>query len=545
MTNPESGLVELEQLFLKGFADKDVLHGILGRSDVAALVGCLDGTVTDPIGLFWGLYKPTRYSKEVAAGELPLEWEGVILQSLARLHRGHQISYEPDGEVLGENDFQESLVSGHQIIPGKLRDLITFIHIAAARAFHIKRRQGGGLDEVALDCLREVDRAMLRLRILDRSERGISEVLNQDPAQTFLLSTYAVGAKALAEIGSVQHREGNYVEAMRYIAWAVYEASYAAARYVADEIYTAESDLKGLPLATSCSLKDYLTKGLGNISHREIASVWLKLKETSQPGSWEQVARDCNSMLAAYELSYEYSYYDDNNPVPGTLDWFEDFTVAGGHSLSWTEFWYGAKVWASAQLSPSEYRKMREEDKKSESESRMRTYFFGEDWAMLPDRAKDRLITADILWNSPANIAWEAVLNDLRIAMEDMCQHFLWQPLVSNNAGVSPALLDLLKQGLKIQERPGIANCINVCKDPDFADFLKRRKASPQDIQFLTNALPSAMGWLRQSRNTAEHESYSWPRDEVRPYFNKFLGVNEPGVLPQLARIGRQLRRGN
>ena len=247
-------------------------------------------------------------------------------------------------------------------------------------------------------------------------------------------------------------------------------------------------------------------------------------------------------MLEAFEQPYLFSNQDDY-PVPGIIDWFDGFTVESGLHLTWAEFWLIAKTWVSAQLSPSEYRKMREEDKKSEAESRLKTYFFGQDWAVLPDRAKDRLITADTLWHSQANIAWEAVLNDFRIAVEEMCQHFLWQPLTSSNTGVSPALLALLKQGLNIQEHPGIANCREVCKESEFADYLKRRKVGPQDIAFLTEELPTAMDRLRRSRNRAEHESHSWSRDEVRPYFNRFLGVNEQGVLPELARIGRKLRR--
>lgn len=545
MTNPEGGLVELEQLLQKGFASKDILHDILGRSDVAALVRCWEGTVTDPIGLFWGLYEPVRYSRP--AGELPMEWEEVILQSLERLHRGYRVSYEPDGEVLGENDVQESLISGHQIIPVKLRELITFIHIAAARAFHIKRCQGGGLDEVALDCLREVDRAMARLSILDRSERGIGEILNLDPAQSFLLSTYTVGAKAWAELGRIELREGNYIEALRYITKAVFDSSYAASVYICDEPYVAKGNTKGLPLATSCSLKEHLATGLDTISHREIASVWLKVKEAGHPDSWQEIAEICSYMLEASQLAYE--YLDDVYLASGgPIAWFEDFPSKSGLGRTWAEFWYEAKVWVSVQLSPSEYRKMREEDKKNEAESRLKTYFFGEDWAMLPDRAKDRLITADILWNSRANIAWEAVLNDLRIAMEDMCHKFIWQPLSGSKGGGQDLLKFIrLKSELdKGDKRPEIAVCIQVCRAEYFRDFLKQQNLGKGDFDFLTKKLPEAMGQLQWERNFAEHQSTgSWRRETVEIQVRQFFGIGQPGILPELARIGRQLRRGN
>lgn len=548
MTNPEYELVELRRLIRKDRANIDEL---LERSDVMALLGCcVEGVVTDPIGLFWSLYQPSRHFKSGPAPELSAEWEEAILKSLERLYHRYQVSYGPDEGIPVENDFQESLVSGHQIIPGTLRDLIAFIHIAAARAFRIKRWQGGGLDEVALDCLGEVDRARERMSILDRKERGILKLLDLDPAQTFLLSTYAVGAKVLAELGRVQHRQGNYVDALHYIARAVFEASYAAARYAGDEHYTTESDLSDLPLATSRSLKEHLIGGLDNISHQEIASVWQKLKEVGQPDSWVQVAQDCNYMLEALELPYIFPN-QDGYPVPGIIDWFYDFTVTTepalttvGAPLTWTEFWYGAKVWVSAQLSPSDLMKLRRAEKESASENRLRTYFFGQGWDGLPELAKLRLVDADRIWNSPETMAWEAVLNAFRVAVEEMCQHFLWQPLTGSNAGVSPALLEILKQSLVSQGRIPITDCVNLCKDDGFADFLKRQKASPSEIEFLTRALPEAMQWLRLPRNTSEHESYSWPKDEVRPYFNRFFGIGQRGVLPELAQIGRKLRRG-
>ena len=557
MTNPEYELVELQQLIrkeladLKGMSDAEfsARFDSLNRSGMLALHTYGESQSPDPIGLFWVLYPPHRDSKNRPAAALPAEWEEAILKSLERLYHRHQISYEPDAGIPVENDFQESLISGHQLIPGPLRDLITFIHIAAAWAFRIKRAQGGGLDEVALDCLREVNRAMVRLSLLNRSERGIGEVLNRDPAQTFLLSTYAVGAKALAELGLVQHRQGNYAEALHYIARAVFEASYAAAHYVADEPYAAESDMEGVALATSLSLNEHLISGLDNITHQEIASVWQKLKEVGQPDSWVRVDQDCNYMLEAFEQPYLFSN-QDGYPVPGIIDWFQDFTVttdpalaAVGAPLTWTEFWYGAKVWVSAQVSAGDLLKLRDTERKTASENRLRNYFFGQDWAGLPESAKLRLVEADRIWNSPETMAWEAVLNDFRIAVEEMCQTFLWQPLTSSNTGVSPALLENLKQSLEPQGRIPIAGCRTLCKDGGFADFLRRRKASPSDIKFLTCDLPTAMDWLRRPRNRAEHESHSWSRDEVRPYFNRFLGVNEQGILPELARIGRKLRR--
>ena len=55
-----------------------------------------------------------------------------------------------------------------------------------------------------------------------------------------------------------------------------------------------------------------------------------------------------------------------------------------GDQLKWHQFWHGAKAWATAQLSPGEYRKLREDDKEDAAERRLRSYFFGSSWASLP-----------------------------------------------------------------------------------------------------------------------------------------------------------------
>ena len=211
-----------------------------------------------------------------------------------------------------------------------------------------------------------------------------------------------------------------------------------------------------------------------------------------------------------------------------------------GESLSWGEFWYGAKAWAAAQLSPSEYQEMRQADEKVTAENRLKAYFFNESWAVLSERCKERLIDADRIWNSPGNALWEAVLNDLRIAVEEVCQQFLWQQL--RNRGVSLALLSLLKKGIDVDGRPGVNACIEICRHPEFKKHLTQLRVDDVDSKFLTNQLPVAMRRLRDNRNRAEHEAGEpWHRGQVRPIVDEFLGIGQLGILPELARIGRKL----
>ena len=129
------------------------------------------------------------------------------------------------------------------------------------------------------------------------------------------------------------------------------------------------------------------------------------------------------------------------------LEW-EAFTGVGDEeiiadeetelALSWSEFWHSARAWASAQLSPSEYKKMREDDEKNAAETRLKNYFFGSTWSYLPERAQERLINADLIWNSPQRVSRESVLNDLLRAAEEMCERFIVQPFMDDERTDSP-----------------------------------------------------------------------------------------------------------
>ena len=539
----------------------DHVEEILFHPGVLELFSCASG-IKDPIRLFWELYNPPKYETRPGLSE---KLDGLVQDSLEHLYQQYQVPYEPDGDVISENDFQESLASGHIIIPEKLTGLIIFLHVAAARAFEIKRRQGGGLDEVALTCLEETARTLEHIRYLDRRGMGISEVFNRDPSPTFLLSTYAVGAKALAELGRICHRDGRYADALHYMAEALHATNYAAVRYVADEFYAAEIDDDSIPLATTLPLKECLVKSLGDISLQDIASTFSSLKASGKTESWSQVVQDCEHLLEASQIPYDfYDSSDSDYPVEVTIGWLGDVKNDEGRFLTWGEFWYAAKAWASAQLSPSDLMKLRaaekqEEERKAaenartESETRLKNYVFGiENWGRLPKRAKDCLVTLDVVWNSPEEVALDTMLEGLSQATRAICHHSLW---VSMEEGGIPKDLpnDRLEKPLRGVVRLAngqgffeLKDCVEALRDSQvFKRFLTQREIDEADIEFLTQTLPKALDSLRESRNDAVHTTTeSWDRDKVQNIIEEFLGIGgKPGILPELVRIGRQLRR--
>ena len=322
------------------------------------------------------------------------------------------------------------------------------------------------MSEEVLNCLLEVERTMARLK-----HAGLFDLIDLDDcSQAFQLSAHAVSAKAFAELGRVRHREGRYDKALGYMAEAVEDSQYAIYRYAWD----VGSASEGVPMAPLHNLDIYSSwpKGLDNLSPAEVVSTFRLLKEHGQPDSWSQVARDCKLVIECYQL------FVDNQDVPeveGITKWM-DWVGDGVYSTTWGEFWHAALSWANAQLSPNEYRKMREEDEKSASERRLKNYFFGQDWSALPGRAKDRLITADLLWNSPENNAWEGLLNDLKLAAEDMCYEFIWRPLDGSSRGQELPDFSRLKNKLDGDgNRPEIRHFIQICQKNYFKIFLSNR----------------------------------------------------------------------
>ena len=474
---------ELEEQIRQDFkSNSDEAIATIGRPDVRSILKLSsDGVIEDPIGLFWALYEPDS--------SLSKEWDDLILRALELSYRNYQVPYEPDDESSDGTDFQFSLETERLIIPNRVRTLVTFLHVAAARGFRLKQSQGGQLSEEAIHCFSEV------VRTNDRLYRaGLGDLLDSDSSFRFLLSADAVSAKASVEIARVRLAEGHYEEALGFMSRAAFESHYAVERHLEQGDATDyRSERNPVPMAPSCSMTDQIVrKGLDNTSSVEVASIFLRLKEYGRAKSWLEVAKDCERLFySVYIFGAEENSYVrfQGEGSEGITEWIarqpELVRNELGESLSWGEFWHGAKAWAAAQLNQREYQSLRQADEEASAESRLKAYFFTECWSTLSNRCKERLIDADRVWNSPGNASWEAIFNDLRIAVEDMCQQFLWQHLLANR-GVNQDLLSLLKKGINVDGRPGLHDCIEICEHPEFANFLTERRVEQYDRDFLT-----------------------------------------------------------
>lgn len=303
------------------------------------------------------------------------------------------------------------------------------------------------------------------------------------------------------------------------------------------------------------------------ISSNALTKGWELIKSsTSSIRNWTQIAVDCKVMALAsgtwrlneleedYGGEYSELLYDDWTDFLAEYHNRERiFNDELGFRLTWGEFWESAGAWAKAQLSPSEYRKLREQDGKDAAENRLRNYFFRDTWSTLPSQAQERLITADVNWNSNQRMHREAILNDLLRATEAMCYEFIRNPITNwFNQYKATSSLETLNADWKRQKdftdvlkvaSPGMRQYIKICEHSLFSQFLNEHGFSKDTIRLITEDLPSAMRQLTDRRNIAEHDTgASTPSEVIESVYRLFLGIGRPGVLPKIAEIGQELQ---
>ena len=538
------------------------------RSDIATLLLYRSGFDTiNPMYLFWELYRPQMLALNNSATsqyspthKLSPEAESIVLDLLEDLHHRHRVPYKPDDGDSDIKKFFEDCADAPSIpsAPDNLTNLLILIHVAAARAFTLKR--ASGISEEVLDCLDEVERAWQRLQLAGLSNWHVTEITS---FYEVFNSIEVVSALALLERSYETRRQGYYSQALHQMSESAYRyASGINCDGGPSDTWPLDND----ELPEHEPYHDFHSFLTGMHAPLEYCLDTFRLLKDSRAADndWSQLAYDCKQLAhegmflcfpatpeeAMNEDVYDISVEQSEKRILPELDMNRKESGPGveGFDQTWREFWLSAATWASAQLSPSEYRKLREEDERYSAESRLKNYFFGNNWDILPQQAQQRIITADVNWHSKQRMSQEAILNDLLRATEAICRRFIWQPL-TNSKNSSREFLYFLRRDSQIAEnprrsRPEVRDFIWACEQPFFLEFIEQQNLS-DDVAFLSENLPTAMRQLANERGTAEHNTGESTASEViESTYQLFLGIGRPGILPELARIGRKLRTG-
>ena len=551
-SNQDEWQVKLTQLITRDFrmaGSVDDLLAVMERPEIHAVFSfdkssVTDGELYEAMRLFWGVYEQWGSGHTQRGPLLSPEYEDLFLDWFEHLQHSRCVPYIPDVD--------DGLDNHHE--------LFFYLHIAAARALRI--RKGNELSEEVLDCLIEVERTMVRL---GATSKGPGFFFGEAPS--FYTSAGAILSMVFVDLWRIRQAEGRYADALHYLSSAARYYDGAAQNFYGEYINELWPEIAEEEHSWESRLQRLLT-GL-DVSAEDAVQTFQTIR--SDKGSdfdWAQVARDCRSIADSSARAWQSADNTEQDYGPihlwgdedaATLDrmldeLYELRDKRGIHleitdevwgPVTWNQFWHKAEAWTRTQLSPSEYRKMREDDEKHAAETRLKNYFFGNNWSHLPERAQRGLITADVLLNLIPRVRLEALLNELRIATEEMCYQVIWQPLKSTSRSPS---FELLNEVAKLEEKQrfsdlGIADYEWICRQKWYREFLDMTKLDSRDVRFLTGQLPEDISQLRSERNVAEHEVDMSPvPDSPQSFYRGFLGIGREGVLPQLARIGRKLQ---
>jgi hypothetical protein len=429
--------------------------------------------------------------------------EELLLDWLAMLDKRQRVPYQPD------KDDAEHIVN-----------LLTHIHVAAARAFRLK--ESHGLSEDVRDCLESTWQAMGRLRLIIG---GPDRFYEEAPGS--VISAGAICGMVLVELSQVARLDGRYEDALHLLAEAVRYYGGAVANNVEEgieEIWPASAEDEKL---WQSRLEGYLT-GL-DVSLNDSVTLFRQVQIQGKSMDWKQVANDCQTLAKCWSL-VEAGEAPVHEP--------------DGTERTWGEFWHVSRGWAEAQLTPSELREYLQEWEARAAVNRLRSYFFGDLWERVPPRARERLVNADLLWFSPQPVAVEDILNQLQVATESMCHAFIWEPLQQAKGGLD--ILEFAKKNENLRTKgrdPTLNDYAWVCRQSFLRALLERQGLGAEERDFLTADLPKALDSLRKKRDLVQHDpKKAWRREEVKPFVREFLGIGQRGILTRLAEVGAKLR---
>ena len=407
--------------------------------------------------------------------------------------------------------------------------LVAYIHVAAAKAVALKRRDGYFEDVRYL-----INRVWATSKLLDAQGARYSV----DPDLP-LISAYLTSAVLAVDMFTIRTVDAEYEDALNTLAEGLRVLYWSNARL--DE---AVKSSKIGPASAS-----------GKVENQHASPLLV---------SWLELAKLNVRML--HELPFEprvviacCEQLKSDARVTDAVQLEKDFRLLGSHSASvdddtdfdvyqWEEFWNRALGWVEAQLSSGEFKDIIREREDERAEERLRKYFFGlAEWERIPSRAKRSLVDADRKWLSSQAGRPEAIFNDLRIATEEIVHRAFWTPLVTwYESSHSDEEARRLHGRLAWEpgKQPDLFVLERLCHSQEMEDFLISLNTEVGDRRFICEQLPSDMRRLREARREAEHMlGRTWELRQASELFGSFLGIGRGGILPRLLDVSSRLDR--
>ena len=211
-------LLQLIELDSRMAGSSEDLLEVIGRPEFHAMFSLdkspvTDGELHEAMRLFWGVYEQWGNGHTQRGPLLSPEYEDLFLDWFEHLQHSRCVPYIPDVD--------DGLDNHHE--------LFFYLHIAAARAFRI--RKGTEMSEEVLGCLLEVERTMARLRA---TTGGPDHFYGEAPS--FYTSAGAILAMVFVDLWRIRQAEGRYADALHYLSSAARYYDGAAQNFYGEHI---------------------------------------------------------------------------------------------------------------------------------------------------------------------------------------------------------------------------------------------------------------------------------------------------------------------
>ena len=237
-----------------------------------------------------------------------------------------------------------------------------------------------------METLQEVSRVLQRLDI--EVHRDTLSVTNIVEAPIDIVSLFGVKALVDRELAHVKRLDGKHQEAFD-IAF----DSFVSAEAVWDVVDWDDMDLYRQfliemfgeeRLALEEETRAAIRRCLPLYRSQQLVDCFERLKAQDKSDSWRLVARQCARLAQTLD--------DD----------LREQTILDGNrrEVDWYRYWSLSEGWARARLSPQELQEFLNKQEETASKHRLETYFFGESWQKMPEKAQERLINVDEAWFS-------------------------------------------------------------------------------------------------------------------------------------------------
>ena len=449
-----------------------------------------------------GGFTDPRVRDEIFQG--PGKLGELIIDKLDELSTKHFVPYNPDEK--------EDPIA-----------LYIYLHFEASRLVRFLKCEG--YSERSRDSLKNA------INIFNRCNKAIGNLSNAPWSKEYSVSLYALASLLHVTQFLIQKSDGEYEHALNAIFWGFVFGLLAIEIFPENELENQKAE-PFIDLINSVGNIWERAPWMANLDAQEIVNCFEAIRDGRESRDYKNLTNVCS-----FFINVTKNWWPPTNKKADVKD-------AKDESWGLSEYWHRALGWAEARLTPSEFKKIIDEREEEWAVNRLKTYFFRSDvWDKLSDRAKSSLTSAERDWFSGSSIRIEAILNELMIAVQELLIQGLWNPLVKwfeENGQERQGYQDFMKLKAEIATKgnvPTILDFETICSRPIVGTYLAEKGISQEDRGWFKHGLREGLYHLRQARNRAEHEHKKWTRADLEQFYDKCLGIGQPGIIRKVCKI--------